>query len=101
MKLNIVILASLCYVAMNAHVKLGNYDPVTKTWSGYNPACEDQCKQADGVSCGSGVKKCCVKDQCVTKRGFKVCQEPAQFDCDQGKRTQQLSETLNKLGKQI
>lgn len=77
MKVNLILLLVLCYTVFSAHVKLGIYDPITKTWSGYNPACEDQCKEAKGIQCGSGVKQCCAIDQCKTVRGFQICKKQA------------------------
>lgn len=75
LKAVVLLLACLMFVAMSAHVKIGNWDPIKKVWSGYNPACDNQCTKAQGEICGDNVRQCCTKDNCNKKLGFKICKK--------------------------
>lgn len=71
----VVLLVCLMATALSAHVKIGNWDPIKKDWSGYNPACDHQCRKSQGVICGENVRQCCAKDQCNKKLGFSICKK--------------------------
>ena len=98
LKYLIVVIAFLLTASTAAHVKIGNWDPVKKLWNSYNPACDNQCTKAQGVICGANVRQCCVKDQCITKSNFQICNKKVEnFECDQGKRGKQLDEMLREF----
>lgn len=80
---NLVVLLSLVSLVLAAHVKIGHYDPEAKTWSGYNPACDEQCTAQKGEVCGTNVRSCCTKNQCENKLGFKICRTLlAKYECN-------------------
>lgn len=96
---NLVVLLLILYSALSAHVKIGDYDSTTKTWRGYNPACDDQCTSQKGEVCGTNVRTCCTKDQCQPKLGFPICKTPlALFNCDQGLKKRKLDDYLTQNG---
>lgn len=96
---NLVVLLLLALTAYTAHITIGHYDDKTKTWRGYNPACDDQCHVAKGDICGVNVRSCCAKDQCQNKYGFNLCKTPlAGWACDQGLKKRKLDKYLNDNG---
>ena len=82
-------------LAWGAHVKIGHYDPKTGTWSGYNPACDEQCRAQKGEVCGANVRSCCSKNACENKLGFNICKTPLpQYVCYEGLKSRKLDDYL-------
>jgi hypothetical protein len=92
---NLVVVLFLASLTLTAHVKIGRYDPVTKTWHGYNPACDEQCLTQKGEICGTNVRSCCSLDECENKLGFNICNTLLpKFTCDEGLKSKKLDEKL-------
>lgn len=56
---NLIIFLLLAFFSYSIRVQVGNYDDKAKTWTGYNPACDEQCLGLKGTICGDGVRECC------------------------------------------
>lgn len=95
---NLIVFLLLSFLTHSIRVQVGNYDDKTKTWTGYNPACDEQCHAHNSTICGDGVRLCCEKDACANVKGFQICKKKVtSFTCDQSLKSELLTKLLGEL----
>lgn len=96
---NWIVSIVLVVVATAPQVNVRPYDSNTKSWSGYNPVCDQQCTLSNGSICGTTIRQCCQRNQCVNQYGFQICNQPLSgFDCQQDHYAQKLRQFLRDHG---